>query len=176
MSEAARGGGARRPSPASLSGGMQRVAWLLATWFGCGKSPSAPGTVGSLGALIPLLPMVSYGVESWRWWVMGALVGMTLPGIWAATAHARWRGKKDPQDVVIDEVLGQWVTIACATQLNWVSVLLALLLFRLFDVLKPPPVRQLEKLPEGTGIVADDLFAGVYAGLVLYLAGCFNLY
>lgn len=160
----------------TVSPAAQSLAWLLATWFGCGKSPTAPGTVGSLGALVPILPMATYGVEAWRWWVIGAVIVLTLPGIWAATTHARWRGKKDPQDVVIDEVLGQWVTIACATHLSWGAILLALFLFRLFDVLKPPPVRQLEKLPEGKGIVADDLFAGVYAGLVLYLAGCFNLY
>jgi phosphatidylglycerophosphatase A len=73
-------------------------------------------------------------------------------------------------------VLGQWVALACACRYNWKSYLAAFLLFRLFDIWKPPPVRQLEALPGGIGIVADDLMAGAYAALVLFPAGCFNLY
>jgi phosphatidylglycerophosphatase A len=78
--------------------------------------------------------------------------------------------------VVIDEVVGQWLTLAGARPLNWKSFLAAFVLFRLFDIWKPAPVRQLESLQGGAGIVADDLMAGVYAALVLFLAGCFNLY
>jgi phosphatidylglycerophosphatase A len=78
--------------------------------------------------------------------------------------------------VVIDEVLGQWLTLAGAKVLNWKSYLAAFLLFRLLDIWKPPPVRQLEGLPGGFGVVADDLAAAVYGALVLYAAGCFNLY
>jgi len=78
--------------------------------------------------------------------------------------------------VVIDEVLGQWLTLAGAAALNWKSWLAAFLLFRLFDIWKPFPVRQLEALPGGWGIVADDLMAGLYGALVLFAAGCFNLY
>ena len=152
------------------------LAWLLATWFGCGKSPQAPGTVGSLAALLPVIAMVTYGVAEWRWVVIALLAVFTLPGIWAAGAYARHRGRKDPGDVVVDEVLGQWVTIAFATQLNWAGIGIAFLLFRLFDIVKPPPVRQAESLPGGLGIVADDLAAGILAGLVFYVAGCFNLY
>ena len=78
--------------------------------------------------------------------------------------------------MVVDEVVGQWLTLAGARTLNWKSYLAAFLLFRLFDIWKPPPVRQLESLPGGVGIVADDLMAGLYAALVLFVAGCFNLY
>jgi phosphatidylglycerophosphatase A len=78
--------------------------------------------------------------------------------------------------VVIDEALGQWATLACATVYNWKSVLGAFLLFRLFDIWKPYPVRHAERLPHGIGIVADDLLAGLFAGLVLWAGGCFNLY
>ncbi len=78
--------------------------------------------------------------------------------------------------MVVDEVVGQWMTLAGATALNWKSWLLALALFRLFDIWKPPPVRQLERLPGGLGIVADDAMAGVYGALVLFAAGWFNLY
>ena len=76
----------------------------------------------------------------------------------------------------MDEVLGQWLTLAGARSLGWPALLAAFLLFRLFDVWKPYPVRRLEALPGGTGIVADDLAAGFYAALVLFIAGCFNLY
>ena len=81
-----------------------------------------------------------------------------------------------PRLVVVDEVLGQWLALAGARPLNLKSWLGAFVLFRLFDIWKPPPVRQLEVLPRGTGIVADDLMAGAYAALVLFVAGCFNLY
>ena len=71
---------------------------------------------------------------------------------------------------------GQWITLAGATAFNWKSYLIGFLLFRLFDIWKPAPVRQLERLPTGTGIIADDLMAGVYGAVVLYLAGFYNLY
>jgi phosphatidylglycerophosphatase A len=87
-------------------------------------------------------------------------------GIPAATLEARGCGKKDPQHVVIDEVAGQLVTlIACP--IMWQALLVGFILFRVFDITKPPPIRGLEKLPEGTGIVVDDLGAGVYGLIVL---------
>ena len=89
---------------------------------------------------------------------------------------ARQSKLKDPQIVVVDEVLGQWITLAGATSLNWKSWLAAFVLFRLFDIWKPPPIRRLEALHSGTGIVADDVMAGLYGALVLFVAGCFNLY
>jgi len=76
----------------------------------------------------------------------------------------------------VDEAIGQWVTLAGATAFNWKSWLAAFLLFRFFDIVKPPPVRQLEALPGGLGIVADDVAAGLLGALVLFAAGCFNLY
>jgi phosphatidylglycerophosphatase A len=89
-------------------------------------------------------------------------------GIPAATLEARGCGKKDPQHVVIDEVAGQLLTlIACP--IVWQALLVGFILFRAFDIVKPPPVRSLERLPEGTGIVVDDLGAGIYALIVLQL-------
>jgi phosphatidylglycerophosphatase A len=96
--------------------------------------------------------------------------------MWAAGTAARVSGRKDPGLVVVDEVLGQWITLAGATVLNPVSWVAAFVLFRAFDIVKPSPVRQLERLPGGAGIVADDLMAGLYGALVLYGAGWFNLY
>lgn len=89
-------------------------------------------------------------------------------GIPAATLEARGCGRKDPSHVVIDEVAGQLVTfIACP--IVWRALLAGFILFRVFDILKPPPVRSLERLPEGTGIMVDDLGAGVYGLIVLQL-------
>jgi len=152
-----------------------KAARLVATWFGCGYSPVGPGTVGSLAALAIAWPLVYYAGWQPRWFLAPVLV-LTVPAIWAAGVTAIEEQKEDPQIVVVDEVLGQWLTLAGASHLNLQSWIAALVLFRLFDIWKPPPVRQLERLPGGTGIVADDLMAGVYAALVLFVAGCFNLY
>ena len=148
---------------------------LLATWFYLGYVPKAPGTAGSLGALIVAWPLVRFaGAGPWIIGLLGVL--LIAPAIWAADSMARETGLKDPQIVVIDEVVGQWITLAGATTLNWKSWLLGFLLFRAFDIVKPPPVRQLERVPGGAGIVLDDAMAGVYGALVLCAAGWFNLY
>ena len=147
------------------------LARILATWFGCGYSPVAPGTVGAAAAVL-----IAYflGWDRVANGIAGVLIG--LIGIVAATLEAQASGRKDPGHVVIDEVAGQWITLAGATAFNWKSYLIGFVLFRLFDIWKPAPVRQLERLPTGTGIMADDLMAGVYGAVVLYLAGFYNLY
>jgi phosphatidylglycerophosphatase A len=95
-------------------------------------------------------------------------------GIPAATQVARASGLHDPQFVVIDEVAGQLVALI-AVPLAWKTFLVGLILFRVFDILKPPPIRLLERLPEGIGIVVDDLGAGVYALVVMHLLLHFRL-
>ena len=99
---------------------------------------------------------------------------ITVIGIPAATQVARGSGIKDPQFVVIDEVAGQLVALI-GVPLAWKSFLAGFILFRVFDILKPPPVRQLEALPEGTGIVLDDIAAGLYALGVMHLLLHFGL-
>jgi phosphatidylglycerophosphatase A len=99
---------------------------------------------------------------------------ITLIGIPAATRVARATGGKDPQFVVIDEVAGQLIALI-AVPLAWKTFLAGLILFRGFDIIKPPPVRQLEKLPEGTGIVLDDVAAGIFAFVVMHLLLHFGL-
>jgi len=159
----------------SQTGQIGDLPHMLASWFGCGYVPVAPGTVGSAAALITAVALHRYaGISGWHFLVLaGALF---YPSVWAATVTARATKIKDPQFVVIDEVLGQWISLAGANPFNWKSCLAAFVLFRLFDIWKPPPVRQLEALPEGLGINADDCAAGLYAALVLWLAGWFNLY
>jgi phosphatidylglycerophosphatase A len=98
------------------------------------------------------------------------------PAIWSATETARLLNKEDPCLVVVDEVLGVWVTLLGAIALNWKSFTAAFVLFRIFDIWKPWPVRRFEELPDGTGIIADDLAAGVYAAIMLYIGGLLKLY
>jgi phosphatidylglycerophosphatase A len=154
---------------------VSRFARLLATWFYLGYAPKAPGTAGSLGALAIAWLLVYYtSFPPWSFAVLAAV--LLLPAIWSADVTARETGQKDPQIVVVDEVVGQWLTLAGAIRLNAKSWIIALILFRAFDMVKPSPVRQLERIPGGAGIVLDDVMAGVYAALVLFAAGWFNLY
>jgi phosphatidylglycerophosphatase A len=146
---------------------MNRLALALATFLGCGYFPKAPGTIGSLGGLVVAALLHWFGQGRVALFVL--LLVCLFPAIWSATVTARLLNRKDPGQVVIDEVLGQWVTLLGAGVWNWKTFLAAFLLFRLFDIWKPQPVRALEKLREGTGIVADDLMAGVYGALILYI-------
>jgi phosphatidylglycerophosphatase A len=147
---------------------------LIATVLGCGYSPVAPGTVGSLAALAVAVPLHEFaGLSGWHFAALAAIC--FAPAVWASTRTARVVNAKDPSIVVVDEVIGQWISLAGSHRLNWKTYLAAFVLFRLFDIWKPPPVRQLEKLPEGLGIVADDAMAGIYAALVLFVSGWLNL-
>jgi phosphatidylglycerophosphatase A len=131
--------------------------------------------VGSLAAIVIAVLLNRYlGAGRLVLVVLTAL--LLAPAIWAATRTARIVNKRDPQMVVIDEVLGQWVTLLGAAARSWRIFLAAFVLFRVFDIWKPWPVRSLEKLPEGTGIVADDLAAGLYGALILYIGGTLRLY
>jgi phosphatidylglycerophosphatase A len=141
-----------------------KPAWLIATWFGCGWVPKAPGTAGALGA-IPLYLLVAQA--GGRPAVAVAAVVVTAVGIWAASVVERDLGKHDPQIVVVDEVAGLLVTMIPMTVVTWKSVLAGFLLFRLFDMTKPWPVRRFESLPGGWGIVMDDVAAGVLGAAVM---------
>jgi phosphatidylglycerophosphatase A len=153
---------------------MSLLARVVATWFGCGYFPKGPGTAGSVGALLVALPIAA--LTGWQPWVFAVVSLVALPpSIWAADRMARDTGSKDPQTVVVDEVVGQWIALAgCVSLDHWGWWLAAFVLFRLFDITKPPPVRALERVPGGAGIVLDDVGAGLYAALVLVLAGWFN--
>lgn len=139
----------------------ERIAYVLGTWFGCGRSPVGPGTVGTLGTL-PLYFLV---------WHRGALavaltaLVVTAVGIWASNFIADHSQKKDPQFVVIDEAAGVLVTLTVAPP-TLLGVAASVALFRLFDITKPWPIKMAERLPRGWGIMVDDLVAGVWA------AGC----
>ena len=156
-------------APTTANGRPPLWAWLISTFFGAGTLRPGPGTWGSLATVAVWSALARWVPEQHRSLVAFlAVAAVTAIGIPAATRFARATGKKDPQQVVIDEVAGQLLTLALVP-LHWKPVLAGFVLFRAFDMLKPWPIRKLEELPEGIGIVVDDLGAGVYAGVVLQL-------
>jgi len=140
-------------------------AWLIGTFFGAGLLKPGPGTYGSIAAVLlwyaaahilhPAPVTLAIGTTI-------AAIFATLIGIPAATIVANESGREDPGHVVIDEVAGQLIALI-AIPADWQHAAISLLLFRFFDILKPPPVRQLERLHGGTGIMLDDVGAGIYA-------------
>ena len=141
----------------------------LATCFAIGWIPLAPGTAASLAALPFGLALVLLG-----WQALAAFALLTtLLGIWACGTYAKKIGVNDPSECVIDEVAGQWIAllpiaVAAPDVLAWRPYIAGFLLFRLFDMWKPWPVAQFERLPGGLGIMMDDVAAGLLAGLALY--------
>jgi phosphatidylglycerophosphatase A len=150
-------------------------ATLTATFFGIGRLHPGPGTWASV-ATVAIWAALAYVLppELRTPFSIALALLITLVGIPAATRVARATGRKDPQFVVIDEVAGQLIALI-AVPLAWKTFLAGLILFRGFDIIKPPPVRQLEKLPEGTGIVLDDVAAGIFAFAVMHLLLHFGL-
>lgn len=158
-------------------GGAPAPAWAVqtATFLGAGRLHPGPGTWGSAAAIL-IWTLCGWRVPSAAQpIVLGVLAILAICiGIPAATRFAIATGTKDPQSVVIDEVAGQWITLLFAP-LTWKTLLAGFILFRAFDIVKPPPVRQLERLPMGTGIVLDDVAAGLYALACMQLLIHFGL-
>ncbi len=160
----------------------ERIAHAVATVAGLGDRLPAPGTLaGSLPAALAFWLAVAV-VPGDRFRNAGLVIAVALAavvGLWAAGVEASRRGAHDPGAVVIDEVAGQWLALVVAWLVlrpatpTTLAVLVAtgFVVFRLFDVLKPWPIRMLERLPGGLGIVADDLAAGLLAGLLIAGAG-----
>lgn len=151
----------REPAP--------RWATLTATFFGAGRLHPGPGSWGSAATVLLWWLLTRWLEPNLQTAAAIALASfVTLIGIPASTKVARASGLKDPQFVVIDEVVGQLITLV-AVPVSWKSLLAGFILFRGFDIVKPPPVRQLEQLPEGTGIVLDDVGAGLYAFAIMHV-------
>jgi phosphatidylglycerophosphatase A len=150
-------------------------AWAIGTFFGAGLLKPGPGTYGSIAAVLlwfgaahllhpaPVALAIGTGI---------AALAATLIGIPAATIVARESGREDLGHVVIDEVAGQLIALI-AIPADWRHAAVSLLLFRIFDILKPPPIRQLERLPGGTGIMLDDVAAGLFALLLAQIIHVF---
>lgn len=141
------------------------LARLVATGLFSGYAPIAPGTAGSAVGLLLFWPLVRLPIAA----QVAATVVTFLAGVAASTHLARSLGAKDPGLVVIDEVVGMWVTLLFLPFTPFTAVV-GFLAFRVMDVFKPYPARQLEHLREGWGIMADDLMAGVYANLLVRIA------
>ena len=175
-------------------------ATLVATFFGAGRLKPGPGTWGSAAAVLIWFALARYIPAARQPGVLLGLAAIAVAiGIPAATRVARASRVKDPQFVVIDEVAGQHITLilplipialphlaahmdfsdyaiyAALSLLNWKYLIAGFLLFRLFDIWKPFPIRDLEKIPGGWGIMADDWLAGVYAAILLKVALHFSV-
>jgi phosphatidylglycerophosphatase A len=156
---------ARRNAPQPKPVNFWSPASLIATLFGTGYMPTAPGTWGSALAL-PLGWALNYYFNPWG--VPVAIVVVFFVGWWASSAYTRAAGVEDPGAVVIDEVVGQWIVMISAPP-TIIGYGAAFLLFRLFDVLKPFPINWLDRhVKGGFGIMLDDVLAGIYAFAILY--------
>jgi phosphatidylglycerophosphatase A len=150
-------------------------ARIVATFFGIGHLQPGPGTWASAATVLIWLLLTRTIVLQWQAWTALSLVVITmLIGIPAATRVARASGIEDPQFVVIDEVAGQLITLI-AVPVSWKSLLLGFILFRGFDITKLPPIRNLEHLPGGLGIMMDDVVAGLFALIVIHVVVHFGL-
>lgn len=147
---------------------INKFALLIAEFFYCGRFPYAPGTCGSLGALAIWVPALFY---AWSLWSMSLLlVALFVIGIWASKYGIEYYKKDDPKQVVIDEVVGVGIPFLIIPP-TIPHVIFAFVLFRFFDILKPWPIRWVERaFPAAWGIMLDDVVAGIFALLVLWLA------
>lgn len=144
---------------------MSRIAVLIATSVYIGYIPFAPGTFGSIPGLA-LGALLQRSAPGWALWA--AVAVLTLIGIWAATAAEQHFGHKDPGPVVIDEVVGMMVTMG-GLPLGPLGLFVAFLVFRVCDVVKPFPARQMERLPKGVGVMMDDVLAGVWGLAIMHV-------
>lgn len=143
---------------------LKSPATWIATWFGCGLMRRAPGTWGTLGALPFGVALMFAG--GWAALLIGLAVIIPL-GLWATHDIQKKSGNHDGGFIVIDEVAGMWITLMAA-QLTGPSVVLAFILFRTFDILKPWPISWVDKNISGAaGVMADDILAGIVAAICL---------
>jgi phosphatidylglycerophosphatase A len=144
---------------------MTRLALLLATFGYVGLCPIAPGTAGSAAALVLYAALRYVGSPVID---LGVILLLFAVGCWAGSVAERHYGRTDPGAVVLDEVIGMLLTL-WLVPVTWVGVVVGFLLFRTFDIVKPFPARQCERLHGGLGIMADDAVAGIYGNLALRL-------
>lgn len=160
-------------SVSELRGPKTKWAWALGTFFGAGLLKPGPGTYGSIAAMLLWYAAAHAFHATFSALALGTVVAaliVTLIGIPASTIVAREAGREDPGFVVVDEVAGQLIALI-AVRPDWQHAVLSLVLFRLFDIFKPWPIRRFEALPEGTGIMLDDVVAGVFALVVALVIG-----
>ncbi len=144
---------------------MKILSKIIATFFGVGYSPLAPGTIASFLVIL----LYRYYLYTWNWPVyLGVLVLIFIFGALASSVHAETIKKQDPRSVVIDEVLGQLIVLFRMPP-TWPLLIASLLLFRMLDILKPYLIKKSENFPRGWGIMMDDVVAGVCSGIIINL-------
>lgn len=142
---------------------------IIATGFGSGFSPFAPGTAGALLATLIWFGLSLFVPEVLLLWLTAVLVSVfAVLGIWAADRLKPFWGK-DPSRVVVDEMVGVWIALLSAPAGHIWYGWAAFLLFRFFDIFKPLGIRKMEKLPGGVGVMMDDVVAGIYSFIVLFV-------
>ena len=145
---------------------MNKLAILLATWFGVGLLPKAPGTWGSISA-VPCAYLLMF-LNGHRALVIAIFIFIVI-GIWASNCAAKEFGEPDHSRIVIDEVVGQWITFLFVP-LDLSLYVAGLILFRLFDIFKPWPINLVDKrIKNGIGVMLDDIIAGIYSGTFLWV-------
>jgi len=143
---------------------MKFVAKAFSTFFGAGYFPIAPGTFASLIAAL----LYKFFLVRWNWpWYAALICLIFFLGALSCSIFSEELGQKDPRKIVIDEVCGQWLVYFLIAG-TWTNMIIGFFLFRIFDVVKPPPIQKLEKLPGGWGIMADDILAAVYSAVLLH--------
>ena len=147
-----------------------RLSVAVATALGVGYVPFAPGTFGSLAGLVVFAGVRATGQPAVE---LAAIVAVFFAGVWAATAAEAHFGHIDPGPVVIDEVLGMLVTLALLP-VSVTGAFVGFVLFRILDVIKPPPCNKLEALPGGWGVMCDDFMAAAYACACVRLLAWFS--
>lgn len=152
------------PGTAGTATVLDRLALLIATAFGAGYSPIAPGTAGSAVAVL-ILWLVPFS----RAGLVLFLVAVVVVGTWAADVAERRLGGKDPGAIVIDEVAGMTLSVV-AFPLTPGVLLAGFVLFRIFDIVKPPPARESQRFRGGVGVMIDDVIAGLYALAILAMS------
>lgn len=153
------------------------LAYALATGLGIGYAPLGPGTWGSLeGAGMYILFTRSSVAPAFSAPLILAAIFIALAGVWAADKVESREKLKDPQFVVVDEISGQFLTFLLAGPLGWKSLLAGFILFRVFDITKPFPIRRAESMPGGWGIMADDWLAASYAAGSLWVLRGFGMH
>jgi phosphatidylglycerophosphatase A len=161
----------RPPTPNAIesfrkAGLLDKLALILSSCFGFGLIPLAQGTFGTLAGIPLAIALAHVGPMAAAY----LLFFFVLLSIWTSGRSARALEKDDPAEVVIDETAGLLLTLFLLPVTGF-NLCLGFILFRLFDILKPFPIRRLEKVEGGAGIVLDDLLAGVYGNLCLRLLG-----
>ena len=149
---------------------------MIATSFGAGFLPKAPGTWGAIVAIVLWMPLYLWASQPVIFAVtLAATVIYAIAGTWASSESEKYWGK-DPVIACADETVGQWISLLPLSGIGvtpWWMILMSLALFRLFDIFKPLGIRAMERLPRGYGMMADDILSGIYSAIIILLINHF---